>query len=129
MSYAKRNYTSTGDADVEFWPKPPSLEELFSKAMSGDKGGTVSFVHIMWSEVIGNAGTLGTDTVNALDLVNFLVGGGISSPTLLALSANTRSPEPMLTIDANEAIGVALGQNEWLASPRRHILSEYYQSC
>lgn len=112
LSFAKRNYTSTGDADVEFWPKPSSPKELFSKVMDGDKEGVVSIAQLMWNELLGNTSDpFESRDINKLDITGFLCGGGVSTPALLALSANARDPEPMLTIDANEALRIAF-QNQ-----------------
>ena len=132
ISYAKVHHTKTGNAKVEYWPKPPSFNSVISKLMGGksdtDASGANTMVYDamqqLWNQLAGSlystsfSGTA-SDQENALacaemdNLVRFIVSGSrssMNSPAALfaALSGTSRSPEPLLTIDGNEALKVAL---------------------
>ena len=112
ISYAKVHYTKTGDAELEYWPKPPSIASFISKLMGSD-GGTASEVDVMqqlWSQWSGVMYPPPTASEEDLDnIVRFIASGSIASPALFGvLSKYSRSPEPLLTIDGNEALKVAL---------------------
>lgn len=110
ISYAKFHYTKTGDAELEYWPKPPSIGTFISKLMGSD-GGTASEVDVMqqlWSQWSGVMYPPPTASEEDLDnIVRFIASGSIASPALV-LSKYSRSPEPLLTIDGSEALKVAL---------------------
>jgi len=115
ISYAKVHYTKEGDAEVEYWPKPPSFASLFSKIVGGNNNtasGTMApAMQQLWSQ-LARALYMCPSTASEADLdylVRFITSGSINSPALFAvLSENSRSPEPLLTIDGNEALKVAL---------------------
>ena len=130
ISYAKTNHTKTGNAEVEYWPKPPSVTSVIGKLVGGqndsDAPGATNMMHHamqqLWSQ-LASALHATHSPVAALDqddasastsdmadnLVGFIASGSMNSPALFAvLSETSRSPEPLLTIDGNEALKIAL---------------------
>ena len=130
ISYAKVHHTKTGNAEVEYWPKPPSVTSVISKLMGGESDTDASGANTMyhdamqklWNQLAGalystSFSVTASDQENAracADMDNlvrsmFASGSSMNSPALFAaLSESSRSPEPLLTIDGNEALKIAL---------------------
>lgn len=115
ISYTQSQFTSTGDAEVEFWPKSPTFSEALSILWDGDVDGTARALSSIWA-VISNDALLWAPNIGAAEGVagHLLLDndqGPITSPGtalpsqfLQALSANALPPEAMLTMTEADAI-------------------------
>mmetsp|Transcript_2574 Transcript_2574/g.3059 ORF Transcript_2574/g.3059 Transcript_2574/m.3059 type:complete len:728 (-) Transcript_2574:151-2334(-) len=87
--YAKKEYTSTGEADIEFWPKPLSLMDLIWKVSEKESS------TLMSTPLLGNQ-----------DDYTKLILNGCLSP--LILLSHPSMSGPLLTIDEASAVQLFL---------------------
>ena len=141
ISYAKVHHTKTGNAEVEYWPKPPSVTSVISKLVGGESdtdasGGNAMMYHDAMQQLCNQLADAlystsffgdSSDQENArvcADMDNLArciaSGSSMNSPAALfaALSDTSRSPEPLLTIDGNEALKIALFNSTCTANNR-----------
>ena len=140
ISYAKVHHTKTGNAEVEYWPKPPSVTSVVSKLMGGENDTDASGANTMmyhdamqqlWNQLAEalystSFSVTASDQENARvcadmdNLARFIASGSsMNSPALFAaLSETSRSREPLLTVDGNEALKIALLNSTCTANNR-----------
>mmetsp|Transcript_22047 Transcript_22047/g.31996 ORF Transcript_22047/g.31996 Transcript_22047/m.31996 type:complete len:782 (-) Transcript_22047:600-2945(-) len=124
ISYAKRNHTSDGDADVEMWPKRKTLMEKISKLLGDNSDGKgMLLFNIIWDEAISLVSDNGDERQNPTSnfesdlfvrrlLADVMINGGVDQLYHHALGTHSIKGGPhaniLLTMNETDAISMML---------------------